>query len=215
MIGWNSLVCQSTLVVVLSGHKNDRDVTGVWDIRQVGWIRNLWLAIKAQLTGGLCCGQCVHGWLLSLESLEDEWVLWSFLWQSRQEQSSLTNDISFWKHLQKFWEVQWALEGSLPLLHSCQMDGSLCWGSSSARKATVSEDVGCTTSRTDTFISWFKKSAPGCTENPRQSTIQTGNSMVFKPCLWFRWVFVTPTYLPTLLQNLFWKWRHTFRSEMR
>lgn len=197
--------------MVLSGHKSDRGATGVWDIREVGWIRDLWLAIKAQLTCGLCCGQCVHKWHLSLESLEDEWVSWSFLWQSRQEWSSLTNDASFWKHLQKFWEPVDFGEFLIP--RPQLSDGSLCWESCSARKATVSEEVGCTTSRTDTFTYWFQKSLPDCTENPGHSSIQTGNSLVFTPCLWFRWVFVTPTYLPALLQDLFWK-RRQWRKEI-
>lgn len=48
-------------MVVLSGHKSDRDATSAGGAREVGWIRNLWLAIKAQLTRGLCCGQRVHG----------------------------------------------------------------------------------------------------------------------------------------------------------
>lgn len=80
----------------------------VWDIREVGWSRNLWLGIDVQLTFKAHWRQCVHGWFLSLESLEDKWVLQSFLSQSRQERSNLPNDTSFWKHLQMYWEpVDW------------------------------------------------------------------------------------------------------------
>lgn len=128
------------------------------------------------------------------------------------DKSSLVFGISFWKHLQKFWEpVDF---GGLLIPPPQLSDGSLCWESCSGRKATVSEEVACTTSRTDTFTYWFQKSLPDCTENPGHNSIQTGNSLVFKPYLWFRWVFVTPTYiLPALLQNLFWQWRQ-WRKEI-
>lgn len=111
----------------------------------------------------------------------------------------------FWKHLQKYWEP---LDfGGFLIPPPWLLDGLLCWEPYSVSRATLSDEVGCTTSKTDIFTYWFKKSPPDCTENPGHNSIQTGDSLAFKPYLWLRWVFVTPTYLPALLQNLFWKWR--------